>query len=36
MLSQSGNATSKIELKISEIEIDNAFEDTIISTLRKK
>ncbi len=36
MLNQSGNATSKIELKISEIEIDNAFEDTIISTLRKK
>ena len=36
MLSQSGNATSKIELKISEIEIDKAFEDTIISTLRKK
>lgn len=36
MLSQSDNATSKIELKISEIEIDKAFEDTIISTLRKK
>ena len=36
MLIQSSNATNKIELKISEIEIDNDFEDTILATLKKE